>query len=351
MKKLLYIAMCAALLCGCEYSFDLDDTDENDKLHVLCVAGEGNETFINIQKAIPANRDNTNIPVTTDVKKLDLKVNGKSVSFSKYDINSSRYNLWRTEDPILPGDRLSLEVEVEGTDPVMAETTVPELPVIKSFNYSAAEKSDYSYKTIFDVEIDNVDEESYLAFSCNSMHIHVVENEEGVETERDTTYSRVWVEPAVEYNDITDDTEEPWISTYFNGISLDTYDGDELNVLDARTVLSNKGHIQFSIRPNRDDVRVVNEEWYFNPETFEYKPVAVPEYTIYSYYSYSIAIRRISKEAYCYIKARHIENVNVLATIGLAPPTFTYSNIDGGFGVLAGMSKSETPYFKVKFSD
>lgn len=347
MKKIIYIVLGAVLLCGCEYNFELDETKENDKLYVLCIAGDEDETFINIQRAIPANRDDSSKPVKTNVSKLDLKVNGKSVSLSKYDVDNYRYNLWRTTDPILPGDELSLEVEADGTDPIKAVSVVPGIPVIKSITVSPSPDKE-SGKVVFNVALDNVREGSYYAFDCTTRMVEITKNiDSDIEIRRDTTYYNEWVMPAVEYDEISDDSEAPWIETNYNGISFDTYDGVNLMVLDSKTLVGNGGSFEFAIYANEDNEREDGGWYYYDQEANDWLIAeGDPNIRHYSYYTSNITVYQLSNEAFRYIKARYIENYNVLASIGLAPASFTYSNIDGGFGVLAGLAKTDTGYFK-----
>ena len=61
------------------------------------------------------------------------------------------------------------------------------------------------------------------------------------------------------------------------------------------------------------------------------------------YSSSIVTVYRLTPQAYHYLCGQWNKELNVMADIGMAPPTFTYTNIVGGIGGFAAMSASD-PY-------
>ena len=55
---------------------------------------------------------------------------------------------------------------------------------------------------------------------------------------------------------------------------------------------------------------------------------------------YEVEIFRLSEELYNYCKAQYLKDFNILSNFGVTPPNFTYSNVDGGLGVVGGVSRA-----------
>ena len=62
---------------------------------------------------------------------------------------------------------------------------------------------------------------------------------------------------------------------------------------------------------------------------------------------YALELYRLSDEFYNYAKAQYLVSFNMLSNFGVTPPNFTYTNVSGGLGVVAGLSAVVTPWLKV----
>ena len=57
------------------------------------------------------------------------------------------------------------------------------------------------------------------------------------------------------------------------------------------------------------------------------------------YSSSIVTVYRLTPQAYHYLCGQWNQKLNVMAGIGMAPPTFTYTNIVGGVGIFAAQAK------------
>ncbi len=57
---------------------------------------------------------------------------------------------------------------------------------------------------------------------------------------------------------------------------------------------------------------------------------------------YEIEVFHLSDELYNYCKAQYLMDFNILSNFGVTPPNFTYSNIEGGLGVVGGVSRTSS---------
>ena len=59
---------------------------------------------------------------------------------------------------------------------------------------------------------------------------------------------------------------------------------------------------------------------------------------------YRFEMYRLSDEFYNYAKAQYLANFNMLSNFGVSPPNFTYTNVLGGIGIVAGISGDATQW-------
>ena len=57
---------------------------------------------------------------------------------------------------------------------------------------------------------------------------------------------------------------------------------------------------------------------------------------------YEVEVFHLSDELYNYCKAQYLADFNILSNFGVTPPNFTYSNIEGGLGVVGGVSRTSS---------
>lgn len=69
-----------------------------------------------------------------------------------------------------------------------------------------------------------------------------------------------------------------------------------------------------------------------------------PDVTIHS--RYKLLVSKVSEEFYLYSMALYKSTGDVLATLGLAPPQFAWSNIEGGMGFCGALATIETDWYE-----
>ncbi|MBQ0077305.1 MAG: DUF4249 family protein [Bacteroidales bacterium] len=61
---------------------------------------------------------------------------------------------------------------------------------------------------------------------------------------------------------------------------------------------------------------------------------------------YKVQLFRLSEEFYYSAKAQYMKSLDFLSNLGLTPPNFTYTNIDGGLGYIGAISLAETDWLR-----
>ena len=68
----------------------------------------------------------------------------------------------------------------------------------------------------------------------------------------------------------------------------------------------------------------------------------VPSIVLVDNAEYVVELYRLSEELYNYYKAQYLMRFNLLSNFGVTPPNFTYSNVQGGLGIVGGLSGVRT---------
>ena len=87
----------------------------------------------------------------------------------------------------------------------------------------------------------------------------------------------------------------------------------------------------------------ISETHDIDPETGEW---IIGQVSISTIGRYKVEVFRVSPEFYRFNKAQSMIEDNYLATVGLSPSTFSYTNIKGGFGVLGTLTGTSTPWYQ-----
>ena len=87
--------------------------------------------------------------------------------------------------------------------------------------------------------------------------------------------------------------------------------------------------------PDSDDLQVIPEH-----------DVVIPEHDVvmHTRYSYRWQVLRLSDDFFHFTQSRYLQRTNPLSFIGLAPAMSAWSNVSGGFGVVAGCRVTEIPW-------
>lgn len=324
-KRFLMILALAALAAGCEYDFELKGFDDPDKLFVEFVSNGSDTTSLHIHTCLPTARSGEKKTVNTVLKALSVTADGKKLKVSKVE---GQPNLWSVVGAIPPGSLLKVSAEAEGSDPVEGQCRIPQMPKIGKILVKETPNADDG---MFEADIDLAGEtllpgERWAVSCIYKMHDWTtgIPESEGGEIDEN-----IELNPYIERY-VSDESVFSELETAF----LDNYDyGSRLHIICDDN--GSDGHIRFffpQFPPYREEIHNEEwEDWYGNVHpAFDY----VHERTS----SFSIGVYKVAEEMYSYIKAQDAAENNALALAGLAPAMFAYSNVKGGFGLVAGYS-------------
>lgn len=344
MKKTIAImCMLLPLLCGCEYNFELPGSDDVDKLSLTCVVNGEGRTYLNLELAAPVNKYITDKKVRADIEMMELKVNGEVCPLRTDTVavgtELEGLDFWSIERKVLPGDVVSVRARARGTAEVSGETTVPQPIRIRDFSA----RRDTSYTSYLTLKVDNALKEDFYGVEINSISLDSLwvngELKRAYETARYIYPSEVssGQEALIEYGGM-----DAYLPAYYNGFTINPSAGSRMYVFSGE--LFEGDEISF--------------QWYGNnPGTYEYDTVdyernedgdwveVVHHIRESVTMGFKVDICRVSPDFFRYGRARYIMDNNYFAEYGLSAPSFSYSNIEGGFGICASLTSDSTGWF------
>lgn len=315
-KRMLLTLFSLCLLCACEETFEIDSKGGRSKLFVQCYAGLGDTTFVHIRKAVPVNASE---PPEFTLNSVGFRAGGVPV-----ELNKDSETLYWSTSPIIPGSGLVFEAEAKGLPKVCASSNVPEMLDF----HTEARVEEYSYvgrvlrmKAVFDKPLP---EDEYFG-ACVVAHTEVMSD--GVV--EDSSESVVPFSIGAIGGSLSD-----MISSAMGGGTMDINIGGNKHI---SVLLFNSNDLtDGSICFNSDCIGINGD---YSGEDGGKAVVVEYRLNIYSF----------SKECYYYFQALDNQDRNFLAQLGLSPPNYSYSNVAGGYGVVAGLNL--TPGEWVRYAD
>lgn len=313
-KRMLLALFSLCLLCACEETFEID-TEGRSKLFVQCYAGLGDTTFVHIRKAVPVNASE---PPEFTLNSVGLRAGGVPVKLNK----DSETLYWSTS-PIVPGSELVFEAAAQGLPEVCASSKVPE---VLDF-HTEARVEEYSYvgrvlrmKAVFDKPLP---EGEYFG-ACVVAHTEVMSD--GVV--EDSSESIVPFSIGAIGGALSD-----MISSAMGGGTMDINIGGKKQI---SVLLFNPNDLTDGSICFNSDCSIYGDY----PGEGDGKAVVV---------EYRLNLYSFSKECYYYFQALNNRDRNFLAQLGLSPPNYSYSNVAGGYGVVAGLNLTSGEW--VRYAD
>ena len=357
MKRFAFIVFAFAALAACERPFELKEGTLQNRLYLDCLAGAGDTTFVTAQTCIPVNTGKAVKSVRTDIERLSLKVGSKETSLLKYAREGMKYNRWYTLEPIADGQEVAVEVKARGMEAVTGRTTVPAAPVLEKLMMTV-HPGDSAW---FDVDLrigGSRSPDDFYGIVCLQEQIYEQLTYDGDGVQQDSIHLES-VQPldlveVVDENELFASSGDNFFDFTFDGASL----MDEFSVFNSFMVseqkmrmylpkesfLEKRGHkLSFHVRRDYCDTLRYHQEkiidWGTGEELF-------PESDVLSRtrVSYKWKVFRLSPDFYHYAQSRWLLDNNLLSFIGLAPATSAWTNVRGGFGVVAGCRLTETPW-------
>lgn len=354
---------------SCEYEFEVEGQMSDTQTYVRFVpSNESDTTFLFVQATTPLK--DASHPVSTVGEKVQVLVNGAAINLEKQEDVGGEFTskVYATTHKFNPGDKIELEASIPGRKTATASTTVPqEFPQPKwSYKIDRGVSSyDNDAGVCIEIEYDNA--------PGNSGRYAVAVLEE-MSYQQDEWYgSNVtgeygWIEhkPLVVVNHcycyaLVDNTlstlgQEPLIfrPARLNWDSRTFAHGDgwysspsfvsAMAWTDMPEKTGGQGTHQVNVRYNKDSVN----ESCPDPSTWDPDvPTEAYGFRTIRSYRYKLVFYSFDEASYDYQKAQENDSGSVLAGIGLAPASMTYTNIRNGVGICGAYTVSETDWFKI----
>ena len=284
-------AVLSVFLCSCEYEFDLADvSSEPDRLNIICTMDELSYPTLSAKVAVPINKYDDGQSINKEIEYCDLYINGNKTTLEQYVTDGMGTN-WRSSRKANPGDELSIKAKGRTTVLAEASVRVPDvLSISKIDTTSIYIDSHFEYR-------------SEMRFSILFDHI----------SKGDCIELRISMRR---------------LSDIESGIPMES---------PLRIIRTDGTSFIYSMDRNSDAIVIESSELKdgnrLDIVTDYIKPMSGDES-----YSYFIKASKVSASYYRYSKSLYMQDNNVLADLGFSASNYSYSNIKGGFGVLAASS-------------
>ena len=325
MKTMLYMAVSLMLLCltliSCKDDFDIQKLQDHPRLVVYCFPTDGDTTLVGVAKSLPVASVKGYIDALSREKvdaHIIYKVNGVEQTVKRI-ANEEEAQLFTrsTNSSVLSqlvgqyyvvgkqkaGDKISLQVSAPDFSSVSASTYIPEKVGVELGDVKLEMKSSDGYNTI---TIDRIE----AVFHDN-----------------------------------------PSSEDYYSvKLKLQTKEASKSQMLltENEPLLNNRTKLD-------DDFGMDNYEYFDNAFIFNDRTINGKTYTLhldvhsnYSSYgfSYVVDLYKVTPDYYRFLKSINDAQSNSWADVGLMQVAPTYSNVKGGFGVVAGYNiSSVSKYF------
>ena len=310
-------------LLSCEKTFILTVDGSNEhKMNLFCATGAIDSTVISLEAVAAAIPDPLPDPKDAEIV---FKVNGESCSTSYRELKHAsqsdfkEMNRYFVMDRRLEaGDKVTIDITLEGITPVHAETTVPPVP-----EEPEVMLSNEGHGYILDMTYSENDPDAYFGLRIRSRH-------------------ESWESQLIDGEWIDSEKFIVWNNIYGLGNDVDillAFEDEE----SLKEIMTGDGPICFwkndSIKEDENGRKSLvfnvgtamggNWEWEQADDLISYGR----EYFVVSLY-------RLSEELYTAYNNHIHQSADVLGDMGLSPVHYSYTNVKGGFGVLGGISES-----------
>ena len=367
-KAILFFGLLA--LFSCEIHFDLEKVSE-PAMYVQYLPSSEMDAQIMVAYAEPAFDKPAKQPHPFSVSDVAITVNGNKASVS-IDTDKSSWNrhILNVSVPggIKAGDEITVTVTGKDVPTASATTHVPECPVIKSVTLTQAvlDSSDV-WKVTMKLDKPVKEGEYYGIKAVKRNEWYVASGPDMMNLQVDTTKSIEYFNPGqvADYTDLNSLDLDNYVSvSYKDGfMTSEMYMGEFLTLLTSRQIegdtytffanaVDSFAWSDFDIDFDLGDLTDYGDYTDYTDDPGDWEEPEDPEEPeepeIWIYLGeknqYRFELYRLSDEFYHYAKAQYLSNYNMLSNFGITPPNFTYTNVVGGLGVVAGISGSGTDW-------
>ena len=284
-------AVLSVFLCSCEYEFDLADvSSEPDRLNIICTMDELSYPTLSAEVAVPINKYDDGQSINKEIEYCDLYINGNKTTLEQYVTDGMGTN-WRSSQKANPGDELSIKAKGRTTVLAEASVRVPEVLSISKIDTASIyidSKFEYRSEMRFSILFDHISKGDCIELRISMRRLSDIES----------------------------------------GIPMES---------PLRIIRTDGTSFIYSMDRNSDAIVIESSELKdgnrLDIVTDYIKPMSGDES-----YSYFIKASKVSASYYRYSKSLYMQDNNILADLGFSASNYSYSNIKGGFGVLAASS-------------
>lgn len=368
MKRILYFLLITFFLVSCKDDFDISKLQDSPRLVVYCFPAEGDTTLIAVTKSVPVAEAKGDRYALVSGQPVDAhivyKVDGVEYPIKKIESEEeARHFCYYTGEHTLElmkgqyyavghqqaGNHISVEVSAAGFEPVSASTEIPQKMETQIDRIKVAEWDETS-SDVNQVEMSFADEGSskdYYAVKVNKLQMageaiclykYNGMDKEFVDTIRVFTY-KDYLATAKEYPSGT------WnFDSLFLMREEQTIDAEKEPVLNKQTKLDKD--LGFDGYEFFDNFYIFDDRLFNGKRYTLHMGLNTNEFNTYFSnfwdplygFTYIVELYKLTPEYYRFLSTINSAKSNSWAEAGIMQVTPTYSNVKGGFGVVAGFS-------------
>ena len=333
-----------AIAISCEVEFDIKGQFADSMVYVDMIATAGaDSTFLRVQAATPL-KDSSN-PVYTRDENIEVLVNGSSLLMQKDMRRSSPsgYQVYFTDRKLLPEDKIEIRAEVPGSGTAQSECVVP--GQIKDFRY--------------DTRIIKDGQDEYVRFNISFPNDGEYSGYYGVAVEVESfreVYFRAYDENTGDYLVDENTGENIW---KLNSSSTNVRANNPVNIgADLGVSSSGDSPMTFPMTRNANHCPVAawSDKTGSGDTSFQvnvhFDNDIIRDYgssKLINKYRYRLVLYDFSESAYKHYKSTYSLSTSDLSEIGLAAPSFLYTNIRNGVGVCGAYTVSESDWISLAY--
>ena len=308
-------------LFSCEKTFTLTVDGSNEhKMNLFCATGAIDSTVISLEAVAAAIPDPLPDPKDAEIV---FKVNGEACSTSYRELTFASQSEFKEmnryfvmDRRLEEGDKVTIDIRLEGITPIHAETTVPPVP-----EEPEVILSNEGHGNILDITYSESDPDAYFGLRIRSRY-------------------ESWWSELIDGEWIDSEKSIIWNNIYGIGNDLDillAFEDEE----SLKEIMTGDGPVCFWKNDMIKEDENGRKSLTFNVGTVmgNYENVS-DDLIEYGREYYVVYLYRLSEELYTAYDHFIHQSADVLGDMGLSPVHYRYTNVKGGFGVLGGISES-----------
>lgn len=330
MKRIIYTISAAVMLSAagsCTYDITLDGLDRDGKLYLICVPGGSDTTVFSLKAAYPVSGDRSSL---SDVRNAEVKLTsgGRPVDLLRADgsVPGIAEGMYYTVEKFPAGEILEMEASIDGLPSVSARTAVPapfprydvRIESVQLSGKDTGVREGLSFRVTFD------DQEDSRFYGMQVMaRLPSSEEKDG--------YYEYYKSPFYMDENTVFSNLAPMLTISYTGASrlgTSTFSEAPMVLWDGNSWESARKELVLE---------------YLDTDGILDGDMMKSEFKVIMY--------RLSPEFYRYAKACFVAENNPLVNMGLASPSFTYTNVSSGAGIFGAVSMSETDWIGYSVTD